>query len=100
MAPACGGDVARPFRVDRVGKRGLQLGAIHGVVRGAVEDDVRLAVRNQRLNRFPVDNRKPVMRDCGFGSKQLDELETELSAGAENERSQSEAWSACGARPD
>ncbi len=74
MAPARGGDVAWTFRVDGVRKLWLSLGAVHRVVCGAVEDDLRFSIRDQGFDRIRVDDRKPVMRYTGVGAEQLDEL--------------------------
>jgi len=74
VAPACGRDVAWTFRVDGARKRRLFLGAVHRVVGGAVEDDLRSSILDHGFDCIRIDDRKPVVRNTAVGAEQLDEL--------------------------
>src|SRR2546422_3473898 len=79
LAPASDGDEKRTLRVDRERLVGLRLGTVDGVVGSAVEDDLRLAGRDQGVDRLRVRDRNLLVRHSTGGTQQADELRSELA---------------------
>src|SRR5439155_16273264 len=94
------GQVARTLCVHLVRERRFCLGSIDRVVRGTVEDNLRSCVRDRGVDALAIRDRNGFASDARLLPEQTHQLGPQLSARAEDERFQSEAWSACRAVPD